>query len=134
MPREMIVRFPGGKRVDAEYKGFVIATDQAVHQGGEGAAPAPFDLFLASIATCSGIYVLSFGQRRNIDMSGATIHMSMRRDRAAGRFDLIKLEIRLPEGFPKKYRNAVIKSVNQCSVKEHMENPPEFEVVATWPD
>lgn len=131
MPSEMIVRFPGGKRVDAEYKGFEIATDQAVHQGGDGSAPQPFDLFLASIATCAGIYVLSFGQRRNIDMSSAALHMRMRRDRAAGRIDRITLEIRLPEGFPDKYRPAVIKAINQCSVKKHMENPPEFEVLTT---
>ena len=65
MEDEMRVTFPGGKKVDAEYKGFVIRTDQPVHQGGEGTAPAPFDLFLASIATCAGIYVLSFCQNRD---------------------------------------------------------------------
>jgi putative redox protein len=133
MAHEMIVRFPGGKRVDAEYKGFEIRTDQAVHQGGEASAPAPFDLFLASIATCAGIYVLSFGQNRGIDMSSASMSMRMTRDAEKGRIVRITLDIRLPAGFPKKYRRAVIKSINGCAVKAHMEIPPEFEILTTFP-
>ncbi len=66
MNKEIRVTFPGGLRVDAEYKGRLIQTDQPVYQGGEGTAPAPFDLFLASIATCSGFYVLAFCQNRGI--------------------------------------------------------------------
>ncbi|HSO23567.1 MAG TPA: hypothetical protein VLT81_11690, partial [Chondromyces sp.] len=60
----MTVRFPGGARVEADYNGFEIATDQARDSGGEASAPEPFDLFLASIATCAGIYVLRFCQKR----------------------------------------------------------------------
>ena len=53
-------RFGGGLKVDAEYRGFTIKTDQPFHEGGEGRRPAPFDLFLASLATCAGFYVLAF--------------------------------------------------------------------------
>lgn len=42
----MQVVFPGGKRVNALYKGFTIETDQSREGGGGGAAPEPFDLFL----------------------------------------------------------------------------------------
>ncbi len=63
---DMRICFPGGKRVNATYKGFTIKTDQPIESGGEGSAPTPFDLFLASIGTCSGFYVLSFCQARNI--------------------------------------------------------------------
>ena len=45
MNEEMKVIFPGGMRVDVEYKGFIIKTDQPVYQGGDGSFPAPFDLF-----------------------------------------------------------------------------------------
>jgi putative redox protein len=62
---EIKVTFPGGLRVDAEYKGFVIKTDQPVKHGGSGTAPAPFDLFLASIAACAGFYVVAFCRERD---------------------------------------------------------------------
>ena len=60
----LIVSFPAGKRVDAQYKGFTIQTDQSRHGGGDGAAPEPFDLFLASIATCAGVYVKGYCDAR----------------------------------------------------------------------
>ena len=130
MDDSMKVTFPGGMRVNAKYKGFVIETDQPVYQGGEGTAPAPFDLFLASIATCAGFYVLAFCQKRGIDLKGYSLDMSRQVDPSIKMIRKIKIEINLPADFPEKYKQAVIKSVNSCAVKAHMQNPPEFEVEA----
>ena len=63
MDNEMVVSFPGGKRVDAHYNGYHNETDQSPKYGGEGTAPEPYDLFLASMATCAGIYVLGGSTR-----------------------------------------------------------------------
>jgi ribosomal protein S12 methylthiotransferase accessory factor len=127
---EIIVTFPGGKRVDAEYKGFLMKTDQPVYSGGEGTAPAPFDLFLGSIATCAGYYVLAFCQSRGIPMEKASVRMSMTKSEGKKTIDTIRIEVELPPEFPEKYANAVIKSVDSCAVKIHMINPPAFEIVA----
>lgn len=128
MDKEMKITFPGGKRVDAFYKGFHIETDQPVYQGGEGSAPAPFDLFLVSIGTCAGIYVLSFCQNRNIPTEDLTLSMKSERNPETKRIERVVIDIHLPTGFPQKYANAVIKSVNGCAVKVHLHNPPLFEV------
>jgi putative redox protein len=127
---EMKVTFPGGKRVDAEYKGFVIKTDQPAYAGGEGSSPAPFDLFLASIATCAGIYVLGFCQNRGIPTDQSSVLMRMHKSPETKMINEIDIEIDLPAEFPEKYKKAVIKSVNSCSVKAHMVDPPRFEIVA----
>jgi putative redox protein len=126
---EIRVTFPGGKRVDAEYKGFVIKTDQPVHAGGEGSFPAPFDLFIASIATCAGIYVLGFCQNRGIPLDRGSVLMRTHRSAEKKMIDKIDIEIQLPPEFPEKYKNAVIKSVDNCAVKAHMIHPPSFEIV-----
>jgi putative redox protein len=128
MEKDMKITFPGGKRVDALYKGFLIKTDQPVYQGGEGSAPAPFDLFLVSIGTCAGIYVLSFCQNRNIPTEDLTLTLRSERNPDTKRIEKIFIDIHLPAGFPEKYTNAVIKSVNGCAVKIHMQDPPIFEV------
>lgn len=128
MDKEMIITFPGGQRVDAQYKGFLIKTDQPVYQGGEGSAPAPFDLFLVSIGTCAGIYVLSFCQNRSISTEDLSLTMTSERNPETKRIGRIRIGIQLPAEFPAKYTNAVIKAINGCSVKLHMENPPLFEV------
>jgi putative redox protein len=128
MNKDIKVTFPGGKRVDAFYKGFHIETDQPVYQGGEGSAPAPFDLFMVSIATCAGIYVLSFCQNRKIPTEDLALTMLSERNPDTKRIERITIDIHLPAEFPEKYTNAVIKSVNGCAVKIHMQHAPVFEV------
>jgi len=125
---DMIVSFPGNKKVDAEYKGFTIRTDQPVHAGGDNSAPAPFDLFLASIGTCSGIYVVIFCEKRNIPLDGIRIVQRMERNAETRMIEKIMLDIELPPDFPEKYRDALVKTVDLCTVKRHMFDPPEFEI------
>ncbi len=130
MEKEMRIIFPAGKRVDAEYKGFLIKTDQPVYAGGAGSAPAPFDLFLASIATCAGLYVLSFCQNRDIQTEKAQVVMKTEKNPETKMVERISLEIRLPPEFPEKYRQAIIRAVEGCSVKAHILKPPTFNIEA----
>jgi len=127
MENDIKVTFPGGKRVDAEYKKFLIKTDQSVKDGGEGSAPSPFDLFLASLATCVGYYTLSFCQSREIPTEKASVVIRTEKNPGTKMVGKVIIELRLPPEFPDKYQQAVIKSVNQCAVKEHLFNPPAFE-------
>jgi putative redox protein len=128
--RDIEVTFPGGLRVQAAYKGFVIETDQPVHQGGEGTAPSPFDLFLASIATCAGYYTLAFCRERGISTEGAGVTVRPEKDPETKMFTRIRIEVRLPHGFPEKYTRAVIKAVDACTVKAHILKAPAFEISA----
>jgi ribosomal protein S12 methylthiotransferase accessory factor len=128
---DMKITFPGGKKVNADFNGFTHKTDQAITSGGEGTAPEPFTLFLSSIGTCAGIYVLGFCQQRGIDTEGMEIIQKMKFNPFTGMIDKINLEINLPEGFPEKYNKAVINSANLCAVKKHLENPPQFEITTT---
>jgi ribosomal protein S12 methylthiotransferase accessory factor len=124
----MIVRFPGSKRVDAEYEGFTIRTDQSPRAGGEGSSPQPFDLFLASIATCAGIYVKGFCDSRGISTEGLGLAMQIVPDPATRRIGRLVLEIHLPEDFPETHREAVIRAADLCAVKKHIQDPPAFEI------
>jgi ribosomal protein S12 methylthiotransferase accessory factor len=126
----MTVSFPGGKRVDALYDGFTIRTDQSPKGGGEGSAPQPFDLFLASIATCAGIYVKGYCDTRGVPTENLGLEMHIERDHEQHRIGKLVLEIKLPEGFPEKHREAVIRAADLCAVKKHILNPPAFEIRA----
>lgn len=128
---DMEIFFPGNKKVYARYKGFVIETDQPVSAGGDNTAPAPFDLFLVSIGTCAGIFVLSFLQQRGLSTEGAGVLLSREVDPVTHLVSKIILEIRLPADFPEKYRDAIVRAVEQCTVKRHLEKPPTFETYTT---
>ncbi len=125
---EMKIYFPGNKKVYADYNGMTIETDQPVRGGGDGTAPAPFDLFLASIGTCAGIYALGFMQQRGIDPEGSSITMRMGYNPQVGLIDKVEIELTTPAGFPDKYREAVINAMELCAVKKHLANPPAFTV------
>lgn len=126
----MKITFEGAKKVIAEHNGHRIVTDQPVKGGGEGSAPAPFDLFLASIGTCAGIYVKSFCDQRDIPTEGISLEQDMKFDSATHLITHIDIRINLPASFPEKYRDAVVNSANLCAVKRHLHNPPAMSVVA----
>jgi len=124
----MEIYFEDGKKVNGRYKGNIIKTDQPLEDGGEGSAPAPFDLFLASIGTCAGIYVKSFCDKRGIPTENIRIIQSMEYNNELHLIGKINLEILLPPDFPEKYKDAVINAANLCAVKKHLINPPQIKV------
>lgn len=126
---EMIIDFPGGARVDAHFGPFTVATDQRPEGGGEGLAPMPFEVFLSSIGTCAGIYVLGFCRQRNLPTDGIRIIQHIQSHRTTGMVEKIDLEIQVPPSFPPQYHSALIRSAELCKVKKTLEHPPQFEIV-----
>jgi len=114
------VSLPGGVRVDALVDSFTIKTDQPVRAGGEGSAPAPFTLFLASLATCAGYYVKAFCDSRQIDTSGISLTMDTEYNHAEKMIGKVIIRIMVPADFPEKYEGAVINAAAVCAVKRHL--------------
>ncbi len=125
---DMEIRYGGGKKVTADFRGFTVCTDQNADDGGEDSAPGPFEFFLASIGTCAGFYVFSFCESRKIDSRGISLRLRDKRSVDDTRLEGVLIEIQLPPDFPEKYRKAVVRSADQCSVKKAIKNPPDFEI------
>jgi ribosomal protein S12 methylthiotransferase accessory factor len=125
---EMIIDFPGGARVDAHFNSYTIPTDQPPPSG-EASAPTPFEVFLASLGTCAGIYVLGFCRKRGIATEGMRIIQRVHSHPATGMAEKIELEIQVPPSFPREYHSALIHSAELCKVKKTIEQPPQFEIV-----
>jgi putative redox protein len=131
---EIKIVFGGGLKVDAEYKGFLVRTDQPVHQGGGGTAPSPFDYFLVSIAACAGFYALEFCQARKIPTDRLGVTMATERGEVSKMIEKVEIRVDLPPGFPDKYREAIVKAIDHCTVKAHILRPPRFEIVTRMPE
>lgn len=119
---EMQIVFPGDMQVDALAGDLVITTDQ------DGSAPSPFMLFLASMGTCAGVYVLGFCKQRGLPTDGIRIIQRTHTNPLTRLVDKVELDIQLPPNFPEQYRAAVIRSAELCAVKKHLEQPPQFDV------
>ena len=124
---EMTVDFSGEARVDAHFGAFAVKTDQPATNGGTNSAPTPFEIFLASLATCAGVYVMGFCKMRNIPTEGIRLIQRSEQDPATKMVSKIFLEIQVPQGFPQQYTSAVMRAAESCLVKKHLEKPPEFE-------
>ena len=120
------IYFPGGKRVDADFGAFVVPTDQRPKSGGEGTAPEPYDLFLASIGTCAGYYVLAFCRSRKIPLEGVYLVQRQEFSEPGHVLSRVFLEIHVPAGFPEKYYKALENAAAICGVKKAIVAGPEF--------
>jgi uncharacterized OsmC-like protein len=122
------VKFDGNKKVNAVIDGFTVKTDQPVKAGGDNSSPTPFNLFLASLATCAGIYVKGFCDQREIDTTAIHIHMDYEYDPIQKMIVKFILHIHVPADFPEQYEAAVIKTASLCTVKRHLSEKIENEI------
>ncbi len=125
----IVVTFPGGQRVDASFDGQIVHTDQSREHGGEGLAPEPFSLFLASLATCAGLYVLGFCRARALSTEAVRVTQESTFD-TGGHLQRVRLLVTLPHDFPEKYVSAVRAAAMGCKVKKTLASPPEVLVDA----
>ncbi len=127
-PRVFSVSFGEGVQVSTNVDKHVIITDQPVEDGGQDTGPSPFDLFLSSLATCAGFYALRFCQAREISTDGLGVSMECIFHPEKFHVTTINISLTLPQGFPEKYKKALERSVELCTVKKHLIDPPEFTI------
>lgn len=130
----MEITFDGGKIITAHIREHVVKTDQPLKAGGTDIAPTPFELFLASIGTCAGIFIQGFCEQRNIPTDKIKIVQTGEYDKESGLPTNIKIDIQLPSDFPEKYKAAVVNSAELCKVKKTIAHPPVFEVFTSVVD
>lgn len=127
----MKIYYPGGRRINAEYKGHTIKTDQSLRSGGDGLHPNPFDLFKASLGTCIGYYVMRFCLEREIPLEWVHLELDFQED---DHIESVGIQIVLDPQFPEKYLKAVIKATESCKVKKQLVHPPTYQIEAVYAD
>jgi putative redox protein len=127
---EIRTTFKGGHRVDADFDGFVVHTDHSRKDGGEGSAPAPWQLFLASIATCVGAYVLDACRERNLPSEGIEVRLREEYEPAGERLAKVGITIVVPPVIGEQDRAALVRAAARCAVKKAISDPPAFQITA----
>lgn len=125
---EVKVTLQGEKKVAAHIGDHLVMTDQPSRHGGEDTAPAPYDLFLASIGTCAGFFVQSYCASKGIDSSGIEITLCTQKDAEGKQVTGFVTTIHLPPEIPQKLHAVLRKVAEQCTVKKTIMVNPEFVV------
>lgn len=115
----MKITFEGNKKIKVRVKDFDIWTDQPVQQGGNASAPTPIDLFLASLGSCSGVYVLNFLKQHNLPEN---VYLTLDPEWNINEYVIEKVNvlIHVPQDFPAKYENALVEVAKRCLVARHV--------------
>jgi ribosomal protein S12 methylthiotransferase accessory factor len=122
------IEFAGNKKVDTHFRGFTLKSDQPIADGGDNTAPSPLEIFLASIGMCAGFYIVAFCQSRSIPTDNITITQNVMRNDTTHMVEKINIDIVLPPNFPEKYKSAIVKTAQSCSVKKFLDAPPEIQI------
>ncbi|MBB1453310.1 OsmC family protein [Pseudoalteromonas sp. SG43-1] len=125
---EISVSMLEGQKQSAKFGDLEVISDQSVNAGGNAEHPEPFDYFLVSMVFCAGFYARKFCEQRDISTQGMTLTQNNENVDDNGK-KLFSIEINLPDGFPDKYKKALIAAVNTCTVKKVIQAVPEFSVV-----
>ncbi len=112
--------FPGNKKVDIKFNDFLIKTDQSKKNGGDETAPEPFALFLASLASCAGVYAKSFCDTRDIDTENMRLSLTPYFKKGQDHMEKIEITLHVNQKFPEKYTKAIIKAMGACAVKKQL--------------
>ena len=125
---EISVSMLEGQKQSAKFGDLEVISDQSANAGGNAEHPEPFDYFLVSMVLCAGFYARKFCEQRDISTQGMTLTQNNENVDDNGK-KLFSIEINLPDGFPDKYKKALIAAVNTCTVKKVIQAVPEFSVV-----
>lgn len=116
------VTFTGNKKIDVEFKNYKIKTDQSTKNGGDETAPEPFDIFIASLGACAGVYAKSFCDTRKLSTDLMHIVVDVVFNKGQKLMAQVNITLHVDDGFPEKYINAITKAMNSCAVKNQL-NP-----------
>lgn len=72
--------------------------------------------------------MLKFCKQREIPYEDIVLHLNEEWNPELRRITRIKVIIELPPSFPAKYREAIVRTADQCTVKRHLVAPPETNI------
>ncbi len=122
------VTWDGGVRFTADVRGHKVQVDQPRQGGGEDTAPSPLELVPTGLGTCVAYFVQQFLATRGIDPTGLTVAVGVAgapNPHRIGRFDV---RVSLPGGVPERYREAVVRAAETCTVHHTLTHRPEIVV------
>jgi uncharacterized OsmC-like protein len=126
--KPITVTWDGGVRFTADVRGHKVSVDQPRQGGGEDSAPMPLELMPTSLGTCVALFVQQFLVTRGLDATGLTVEVGTLGAPNPHRIGRFEVTVKIPGGVPEKYREAVKRAAEGCTVHHTLTHQPEIAV------
>ena len=122
------VTWDGGVRFTADVRGHKVRVDQPRQGGGEDTAVAPLELVPVALGTCVAYFVHQFLTTRGVDPTGLEVAVGVAGAPNPHRIGRFEVQVRTPAGMPERYREAVVRAAETCTVHHTLTHQPEIVV------
>jgi len=122
------VTWDGGVRFTADIRGHKVHVDQPRQGGGEDSAPGPLELVPAALGTCVAYFVEQFLTTRGVDPTGLEVAVGVAGAPDPHRIGRFEVRVKTPAGMPERYRDAVVRAAETCTVHHTLSHTPEIAV------
>ena len=120
------VRYSGGMTFEASARNQKVAVDLPLGLGGKDTGPTPVELFVISLAACTGMELAFYCKKFKWDPTGLEVEVNY--EKSADRIVKIYLEISLPSAKSEKERKEAMGWAEQCLVHNTMRHKPEIKI------
>lgn len=126
---EMVVEHRGGFEFAVKSRDHELIVDLPPQLKGTDKGLTPPELFVASLASCVGMYVQMYLSGQGLPSDGFKIVAKYEdaEDKPA-RIGRIGLNIVLPKGLPEEHKRPLMQMAHQCKVHNSICNLPEIEM------
>ncbi len=123
------IKYINGKKFSAQNRTHTIIIDQPKEGGGEDQGPTPPELFIDSLGSCIGVYVLAFCKNTGLDSSGMKINLEWEKaSDKPSRIKTISAKIYLPNADVGARKAALLKVAESCLVHETIRSHPDIKI------
>jgi putative redox protein len=125
--RSVSARWEGGMRATVEAGGFEVGADEPESAGGDGTAPQPTELLLASIASCFTLALAYSARKREVPLKDLTVDVTGHYSHLA--FDAFRITVKAAEPRGEELERLITAARRVCYVTRTLASPPEIEIV-----
>ncbi|MDP2911640.1 MAG: OsmC family protein [Candidatus Omnitrophota bacterium] len=123
------IGYMGGMKFEARNRSHTVIIDQPEDGGGQDQGPTPPELFVDSLGSCIGVYVLAFCKNTGLNPDGMRIILDWEKaSDKPSRIKSINAKIELPNAVVGQRKAALLKVAESCLIHETIKHQPEITI------
>ena len=124
------VRYVSGKKFIARNRAHTVTIDLPEGFGGKDEGPTPPEIFMDSLASCVGVYVVGYCNRAGLNTEGLTISVDWKKELKEKPYYIKKIDVKiaLPNAEVGSRKEELLSIANSCLIHETLERKPQVNI------